>query len=275
MKRNGFTLVELLAVIVILALLIVITANTVLPMMSKTKKNAMVVYADNVIKRAGEAYMVDSMSNGGQAEFYSIAELMGQNDYFGVVKVEISGQDYLYSIALFDNKEKVGLKISNITSNSIDGDANTLVSSEYYNNEQSENFDSHDECNDYGEFSVNLLNDSLIVKNTGINAQINNSIFGTTVANSQYLSSDYISIQTGKTYRLYIVIPAKTTVFGYVWYDDSKSPIKDGSGLYTDEIKSSADTKGYFSFVAPTNAKYLRFTWKKAENVTNPKLIQQ
>ena len=45
LNKNGFTLVELLAVIVILALLIVIVANTAIPAMNNAKKKALQTYA--------------------------------------------------------------------------------------------------------------------------------------------------------------------------------------------------------------------------------------
>ena len=51
MNKKGFTLVELLAVIVILALLIIITANAILPMMKKSRQSAMVVYAERVVQQ--------------------------------------------------------------------------------------------------------------------------------------------------------------------------------------------------------------------------------
>lgn len=52
LNKKGFTLVELLAVIVILALLIVVVANTALPAMNNAKKNSLEVYAERVVNQA-------------------------------------------------------------------------------------------------------------------------------------------------------------------------------------------------------------------------------
>ena len=52
LNKKGFTLVELLAVIVILALLIVVVANTALPAMNNAKKNSLEVYTERVVNQA-------------------------------------------------------------------------------------------------------------------------------------------------------------------------------------------------------------------------------
>ena len=107
LNKKGFTLVELLAVIVILALLIVITANTVLPMMNKSKDNAMVVYAERVLSNASASYQADTITSGSKAEKgYSIKDLMGTDaEYYGCVKVApVSGStDYTYTIVMYDD----------------------------------------------------------------------------------------------------------------------------------------------------------------------------
>ena len=54
MNKNGFTLVELLAVIVILALLIVVVANTAIPAMNNAKKRALETYAARIVQKAKE-----------------------------------------------------------------------------------------------------------------------------------------------------------------------------------------------------------------------------
>ena len=54
--KKGFTLVELLAVIVILALLLVVVANNALPAMNNAKKNSLEVYAKRVVDQAKGLY---------------------------------------------------------------------------------------------------------------------------------------------------------------------------------------------------------------------------
>ena len=53
-NKKGFTLVELLAVMVVLALILVLVAPNVLNSMNNSKKNAMVIYAKKMISTAKE-----------------------------------------------------------------------------------------------------------------------------------------------------------------------------------------------------------------------------
>ncbi len=62
LNKNGFTLVELLAVIVILALLIVIVANTAIPAMNNAKKKSLQTYAQKVVQKAKENCAAEKMS---------------------------------------------------------------------------------------------------------------------------------------------------------------------------------------------------------------------
>jgi len=165
MKKNGFTLVELLAVIVILALLIVITANTVLPMLSKTKKRAMLVYAEKVLEKASSAYMVDSMTNGGNPESYSIQKLMGNDNYYGGVRVSTLNGEYVFDIAMFDSKEELGLKSIGLTSEVIKKDLDKIITSENYTEDDSpDKYDTDEKIEGYSfskseaEMSRNLFN---------------------------------------------------------------------------------------------------------------------
>lgn len=104
-NKKGFTLVELLAVIVILALLIVITANTILPMMGKTKKTGMVTFAERVLRNAETALQADSIIDSSKSVFfYKISEITNQTDYVGCVLVDTT-QDY-YGIKIFSTTEK-------------------------------------------------------------------------------------------------------------------------------------------------------------------------
>ena len=60
LNKKGFTLVELLAVIVILALLIVVVATTALPAMNNAKKNTLDTYAKRVVEQAKTLYISDN-----------------------------------------------------------------------------------------------------------------------------------------------------------------------------------------------------------------------
>ena len=154
-NKKGFTLVELLAVIVILALLIVITANTVLPMMNKSKQNAMVVYAERVLNTASASYQADSITGGTGAKNYSIANLMGESNYYGCVKVETDSSSttvkYKYSIAIFKADDKLGLKRKDLTSVTFDeaADKIALTSNFAAATNKAEAYDTDTECDSY------------------------------------------------------------------------------------------------------------------------------
>lgn len=55
-NKNGFTLVELLAVIVILAVIILIASNSVLSQMDRARKNALAIEGNTLINSAKNAY---------------------------------------------------------------------------------------------------------------------------------------------------------------------------------------------------------------------------
>jgi prepilin-type N-terminal cleavage/methylation domain-containing protein len=60
MNKKGFTLVELLAVIVILAVIILVAINAVLPQMERARKNAFADEVMNYAKAAETKYVSDS-----------------------------------------------------------------------------------------------------------------------------------------------------------------------------------------------------------------------
>ena len=61
MKKKGFTLVELLAVIAILAILVIIALPNVLKMYNDSKKNAFMTDAQNLAKEVSSKYISESM----------------------------------------------------------------------------------------------------------------------------------------------------------------------------------------------------------------------
>ncbi|MBO4601236.1 MAG: type II secretion system protein [Bacilli bacterium] len=77
MKNNkkGFTLVELLAVIVILAVVILIAVTAVIPRMNKAKKNAFKDEALAFIKAANEKSVLEEQGDG---LCYLVNDLVGQ-----------------------------------------------------------------------------------------------------------------------------------------------------------------------------------------------------
>ena len=100
LNKKGFTLVELLAVIVILALLMVVLANTALPAMNNSKKKTFVLYAQRLQAKAQEMHAIDTNMSSTE-KTYSVAELMGasaEENYTGAVKVSYDTTNQKYTV---------------------------------------------------------------------------------------------------------------------------------------------------------------------------------
>ena len=78
LNKKGFTLVELLAVIVILALLIVVVANTALPAMRNAKVNSLKTYAGRVIEQAKAVKLSDENKCTSEAKC-TLQDIMGSD----------------------------------------------------------------------------------------------------------------------------------------------------------------------------------------------------
>ena len=72
MKKKGFTLVELLAVIAILAILVIIALPNVLGMFQSAKKNTFTTELQNIYKSATTQYVSDSMNRGAGKKAFGI-----------------------------------------------------------------------------------------------------------------------------------------------------------------------------------------------------------
>ena len=67
MKKKGFTLVELLAVIAILAILVIIALPNVMGMFNNAKKSSFETEVKEILKGAQQQWMMDSVSGTAQA----------------------------------------------------------------------------------------------------------------------------------------------------------------------------------------------------------------
>ena len=103
LNKKGFTLVELLAVIVILALLIVVVANTALPAMNKAKMNSLATYAQRMQEKARENFIAEGRT---EATAYTIEKLTGSTNkqYKGYVVVgyDSSNNNYVAYAYILD-----------------------------------------------------------------------------------------------------------------------------------------------------------------------------
>ncbi len=113
-KRNGFTLVELLAVIVVLAIIMVIAIPSVLEAMNNAKKNSFVLYMEKVFKSTSEYYLQDSATEMAGAGYYiyDITTDIGQNssgNFKGYVLVDASDVDDVQYIVYLNDKSYMAL----------------------------------------------------------------------------------------------------------------------------------------------------------------------
>jgi len=110
MKKNGFTLVELLAVIVVLGIVMVLATTTVLPLMSQSREKAFRTEANGVLQAAetvrdlytlGELTMPTNSCELGTKMCFTIDDLIdsgyykGDKDtYDGTLTIDLSSNDY-------------------------------------------------------------------------------------------------------------------------------------------------------------------------------------
>ncbi len=128
LNKKGFTLVELLAVIVILALLIVVVANTALPALNNAKKSSLEVYTGRVVEKAKELCMSAALGNSIDTSIGSVdssgkctlnvSELMGETatnpQYVGTVTAKPNGDVYTVGGCVRDSKNKLTVKAENL-----------------------------------------------------------------------------------------------------------------------------------------------------------------
>lgn len=131
-NKKGFTLVELLAVIVVLAIIMIIAVPAVLDSMSSAKKGSFVVEARNVIRKGIEKYQADTLTST-QKKCYTVAELKIETGgkYSGKVVLEKkSGESAEDWHVYLTDKEYV---VNGVTSAGLNTDSNittgTTVSS--------------------------------------------------------------------------------------------------------------------------------------------------
>ena len=113
-KKNGFTLVELLAVIVILAIIMILVIPSVLETMNTARRKSFALYIDKVVTAVQTQYVYDA--NGGAIQgagwyVYDIQTDLGltsTGSYNGYVTVNATDVDNPnYYIALWDKNYEI------------------------------------------------------------------------------------------------------------------------------------------------------------------------
>lgn len=123
LNRKGFTLVELLSVIVILSVVVLIATNAVVPMMSNAKKQVLATEANKFIATAKTLYVNEGASG---TKCYSYDEIINsglieKNDetYTGSFLIEENNGKYTYKIWLSNGTNLVDGKSPDVTSDDV------------------------------------------------------------------------------------------------------------------------------------------------------------
>ena len=135
-KKKGFTLLELLAVIVILAVVILIAITAILPRMENARKNVLLDEAEVYLKAAKEAYVFEGGHPSGST-CMNISDLnenyvkKSSDDYSGAVFIRYINGEVNQSINLTNGRYYVvgsgSLNKENVKDNIPSGFANSCV----------------------------------------------------------------------------------------------------------------------------------------------------
>lgn len=113
LNKKGFTLVELLAVIVVLAFVMVLAAPSVLSSMNSARQSSFMLYAEKMLNAAQSRYQADQLIQIMDETYcYNIAELSDSKttQYSGfVIVTNGSKQTAEYKIQMFDKTYSLGM----------------------------------------------------------------------------------------------------------------------------------------------------------------------
>ena len=109
LNKKGFTLVELLAVIVVLAIIMVLTLPTIMNSMNSARQSTFLLYASRMLDTAADKYQSDALLNGGKS-CYTIETLNNGNTtkYHGIVRIEDNGN--VMKVQMYDDNYQIGFK---------------------------------------------------------------------------------------------------------------------------------------------------------------------
>ena len=123
-KKNGFTLVELLAVIVILAIIMIIAIPAVLDTMTMAKKKAFIEYIDKIGNETEKTSLSNELLKGNQDKcvIYNIKNDLGLNNTGNYEGYSMVDNDNVYIVSIHDDEYMAsGIKYgSNIDVNNIE-----------------------------------------------------------------------------------------------------------------------------------------------------------
>lgn len=111
MKKKGFTLVELLAVIAILAILVIVAMPNVLGMFNQAKANTFVTEVQEYMNTATTSFMQNALTSKGKTLYFGNgandkdAGVDGEQPWVSLGKLDMSGTEKHYFIQMDRNGE--------------------------------------------------------------------------------------------------------------------------------------------------------------------------
>ena len=128
LNRKGFTLVELLSVIVILSVIVLIATNAVVPMADSAKKQVLAMEANSLVKAAQTLYIQENSSSSKCYTYDEIisSDLIEKNDenYTGSISIEVdSSGNYTYKIWLSNGQYMIKGVKPDVTSDNVETSA--------------------------------------------------------------------------------------------------------------------------------------------------------
>ena len=128
LNKKGFTLVELLSVIVILSVIVLIATNAVVPMADSAKKQVLAMEANTLVKAAQTLYVQNSSSS---SACYSYDELIDSGliekddeSYTGSISIKVDSEGkYTYKIWLSNGQYMINGITPDVTSDDVEASA--------------------------------------------------------------------------------------------------------------------------------------------------------
>ena len=110
LNKKGFTLVELLAVIVVLAIIMVLTIPSVLSSLTTARQSAFLTYAKKMLNAAQERYQTESLI-GTPGTCFTVESLSDEttSQYHGVVNITIENGKPVAKIKMYDATYQLGI----------------------------------------------------------------------------------------------------------------------------------------------------------------------
>ena len=132
--RKGFTLIELIAVVVIMAIIALLATPNIISLLEKGKKEEFVADAKEFVSKATYMYKSEKFNSSGTSSYFykNISEIKGVNtedlngpwgeEYTGGVTISTSNGTRSYRITLSTRNKSKTYSFNNVDSKNIDLD---------------------------------------------------------------------------------------------------------------------------------------------------------